>query len=331
MGVHLRKKSVILFILLTLMALLIQPIYSMPNVTYNCNKETLFVDQSGFSDNIDQQQSNHSEHAIQISNESWRFAQRFKPSYQILTKLSIFIAKQGLFPSDATITISLRKILRREMDQVEIPISSINSTGKWVECDFNFHVLDINESYYIVLQATKIDRNNFINWYFANDNPYPNGEVSFSEDNQEWSLYIDHNEFENIDLCFKTYGVENSAPQIPKKPDGPTEGQYDKPYTYSTSSLDPDENNLYYKWDWGDGEISKWIGPYDSEEKCEATHSWIVKGSYMIKVKTKDEWGIETDWSDPLTIRMKKSKIQNFQNNNFFSQLFSNIFCLNFH
>jgi hypothetical protein len=282
-----------------------------------------------FSDVVDQEQSNHSGNAIQISNDSWRFAQRFQPSLQILTKISIFISKQGSFPSDATLTVHLRKILRGEMDQFEIPISSIETNGSWIDCDFNFHVLDINESYYIVLEATNVNRNNFINWYFASDNPYPQGEVSFSEDDSEWDLYVDHNEFENIDLCFKTYGVENSAPQIPRKPDGPTEGQYDKPYTYSTFSLDPDENHLYYKWDWGDGKISDWIGPHESGEECEATHSWVIKGSYMIKVKTKDEWGIETDWSDPLTIRMKKSKIQDFQFNDLFSQLISTLFHFN--
>ena len=61
-------------------------------------------------------------------------------------------------------------------------------------------------------------------------------------------------------------------------------------------------------WDWGDGNMSDWIGPYNSGETCEASYVWSSKGSYEVKVKAKDEYGSESPWSDPLPISMPKNR-----------------------
>jgi len=53
---------------------------------------------------------------------------------------------------------------------------------------------------------------------------------------------------------------------------------------------------------------SDWIGSYESGEVCEITNMWYLKGTYEIKVKSKDRWGYESDWSDPLQVSMPKNK-----------------------
>ncbi len=100
---------------------------------------------------------------------------------------------------------------------------------------------------------------------------------------------------------------ENNAPNKPVRPTGETEGILDEEYTFTTSTIDQEGDQVYYKWDWGD-ETSGWLGPYNSGETCEASHIWDTEGSYNIKVKAKDQYGDESPWSDPLSISMPKKK-----------------------
>jgi hypothetical protein len=80
---------------------------------------------------------------------------------------------------------------------------------------------------------------------------------------------------------------------------------------YSTVGTDDDGDLLFYYFDWGDGTTSGWIGYYDSGEECSVSHMWMEEGTYEIKVKTKDLYGYESEWSDPLLVSMPKHKILN--------------------
>jgi len=102
--------------------------------------------------------------------------------------------------------------------------------------------------------------------------------------------------------------VENNEP--PNKPiiNGPTSGNINIEYTYTASADDPNGNQLYYLFDWGDGKFSEWIGLYNSGETAEASHTWDEKGDYEIRVKSKDEYAVESEWSDPLPISMPRFK-----------------------
>jgi PKD repeat protein len=104
----------------------------------------------------------------------------------------------------------------------------------------------------------------------------------------------------------------NNPPNKPAKPSGKINGKTDTPYTYTTSTTDPDEDQISYLFDWGDGTDSGWVGPYDSGATGSATHTWTSKGSYEIKVKAKDTNGAESDWSDPLAVSMPKIRGVNF-------------------
>ena len=101
----------------------------------------------------------------------------------------------------------------------------------------------------------------------------------------------------------------NNAPNKPDRPSGETSGKTNTIYTYTTRTTDTDGDQVYYLWDWGDGTQSLWLGPYDSEEEATAEHSWTTKGDYSVKVKAKDAFGGESDWSDPLPITMPKTTV----------------------
>ena len=107
---------------------------------------------------------------------------------------------------------------------------------------------------------------------------------------------------------FTTQQQQNVPPNKPNKPSGTASGKINTVYTYTTSTTDPNGDQVYYMWDWGDGSQSSWLGPYNSGVTINTTHKWTVKGSYSIKVKAKDTFGAESPWSDPLSIKMPCSQ-----------------------
>jgi hypothetical protein len=80
--------------------------------------------------------------------------------------------------------------------------------------------------------------------------------------------------------------------------------------------------------DWGEGENnSGWLGPYKSGQLVKASKSWFtLKGSTKtieVRLRAKDIYGNEGNWSDPLTIRIINYK--SYSNNMlqlFFERLF---------
>jgi hypothetical protein len=95
----------------------------------------------------------------------------------------------------------------------------------------------------------------------------------------------------------------NLPPFPPTQPTGQTKGKSGNQYLYQTNTTDLDGDEVFYQWDWGDGNFSDWLGPYASGIMASATHAWN-QGSYEIKVKAKDINGGESDWSEPLAISM---------------------------
>jgi len=101
----------------------------------------------------------------------------------------------------------------------------------------------------------------------------------------------------------------NTPPEKPQRPTGSVSGKIGAIYLYSTTTTDADSDQVYYLWDWGDGNASEWLGPFASGVPTTAQHSWTVKGDYSIKVKAKDVHGDESNWSDPLAVTMPRSQM----------------------
>jgi hypothetical protein len=94
----------------------------------------------------------------------------------------------------------------------------------------------------------------------------------------------------------------SNPPSQPDIPSGPNRGAINREYTFSTRTTDPDGDQIYYKWDWSDGQSSDWLGPYASGLTVQASHTWTQLGTYEIKVKAKDVNEATSDWSEPLNI-----------------------------
>jgi hypothetical protein len=120
--------------------------------------------------------------------------------------------------------------------------------------------------------------------------------------------YYETNLFGDPSLSFFEIKIPNKPPEKPDKPSGPSKGKTGAYLPYSTSATDPEGNQIYYLWDWGDGHQSDWIGPYNSGETINANWTYPTEGAYDIKVKAKDIEDAESNWSEPLQLTIIKSK-----------------------
>lgn len=108
------------------------------------------------------------------------------------------------------------------------------------------------------------------------------------------SIYV----FENVGL--------NQAPNTPEIT-GPSTGRTRTDYTYYVNTSDPDGDPQYISWDWGDGYTSGWLGSFDNEVKAQNMYWWLDKGTYMITVTFRDQYGAMTKGF--LEVTMPKSVI----------------------
>ncbi|KYK25111.1 hypothetical protein AYK24_05240 [Thermoplasmatales archaeon SG8-52-4] len=90
-------------------------------------------------------------------------------------------------------------------------------------------------------------------------------------------------------------GVDNSEPNPPLIT-GPSIGKPEVSYNFTFTSVDIDNDRVYYYVDWGDGQITDWVGPFDSGFGITLDHYWVEKGSYLISAKAKDTHNQESNW-----------------------------------
>ncbi|MBN2603342.1 MAG: right-handed parallel beta-helix repeat-containing protein [Candidatus Thermoplasmatota archaeon] len=103
----------------------------------------------------------------------------------------------------------------------------------------------------------------------------------------------------------------------PKKPNvvGKSNGKSGVEYQYEFEiaeenfgpGSDPFEEFVYCSVDWGDGETEE-IGPIKPGSIVLRTHSWDEKGTYIVRAKIVDSYGVETDWST-LDVKMPKNTL----------------------
>ena len=112
----------------------------------------------------------------------------------------------------------------------------------------------------------------------------------------------------------------------PEKPtiEGPSSGNAGETYTYTAVTTEPTGEQIYYKFNWGDNTESDWLGPFNSGEMVEESHTWNSRGTFKIKAKAKDINGEESEWSNPITISVSKSR--SVAINHIMSQIFTELF-----
>jgi len=109
-------------------------------------------------------------------------------------------------------------------------------------------------------------------------------------------------------------GEQSNPPAKPSSPYGPLNGGIGQTLTYSTSTTDPDTDDVYYMFDWGDGTTSTWIGPYTSGATGSTTKTWNKQGTYQVKAIAKDTHGKLSEWSDPRSVEIPRTRTR-FINN----------------
>ncbi len=120
------------------------------------------------------------------------------------------------------------------------------------------------------------------------------------------------------DIWSFTTGVNNP----PDKPTitGPKEGTAGEDYEYNFSTSDPENQDIAYKIQWGDGVSTDWTDWLPSGTKITRNHTWDEKDDYIIRCKARDIYNEESEWG-ALEVTMPKNKAFNF-NFNLLSWLF---------
>jgi PKD repeat protein len=121
--------------------------------------------------------------------------------------------------------------------------------------------------------------------------------------NYNWYTIADDgtNTTQSSTWSFTTKERRNGTPNPPNKPSGPVESYSNTSCIYETFTSDPDEDQLWYQWDWED-EISEWIGPYNSGKTISVEHKWENIGYYDVRVRAKDDEEHISSWSPILTV-----------------------------
>jgi hypothetical protein len=120
------------------------------------------------------------------------------------------------------------------------------------------------------------------------------------------------NDYTNVEFYLQStnYTVPG-APNIPNEPEGINKGKPGTSFEYSTSTTDNENDDIYYLFDWDDGSNSGWLGPFPSGLTINASHIWLNRGSYSVRVKAKDTKDHESRWSEILYVNMPKVKQYN--------------------
>ena len=128
----------------------------------------------------------------------------------------------------------------------------------------------------------------------------------------DWVDLYEPPDFEtSLDLAFVITGEDgpvNHPPNTPSKPNGPSSGEIGEWLTYSTSTTDPDGDQIRYAFDINyDGVVDYWSTSYYPSG---ATYNLNVKfgtpDTYYLRFKAEDVHGAQSDW---VSIKSKNKAI----------------------
>ena len=119
--------------------------------------------------------------------------------------------------------------------------------------------------------------------------------------------------------------MENNQP--PEKPtiDGPAKAKIRKSVKYIFQANDSDKTPISFYIDWGDGTSQETID-YEPGITVPLYHRWTKRGTYSIRAKAIDTFGLESEWAT-LTVKMPLSyDIPHFRILDWLLQRFPNTF-----
>jgi len=93
---------------------------------------------------------------------------------------------------------------------------------------------------------------------------------------------------------------------------GAVQGKPGVEYEYGFVSTDPENDNLTFDINWGDGLIETDLGPVQSGEFFTRSHTWDNPDTYTIKVRANDNYNYSSTWTEQKIIVYTKGKSSNF-------------------
>jgi hypothetical protein len=98
---------------------------------------------------------------------------------------------------------------------------------------------------------------------------------------------------------YLTVYVSEETNEPPNNPSvsGEISGESGVSYVYNVNAIDPENDDVSFMIDWGDGNITDWQGPYSSGSTQMFSHVWTSEGTFILKVKARDVFGLESDWA----------------------------------
>jgi chitodextrinase len=101
---------------------------------------------------------------------------------------------------------------------------------------------------------------------------------------------------------------QNNPPETPVKPSGPTFVEMGVEYIFMSSTYDIDEEQIRYRFDWGDGTYSNWSDFMSSNTSVSVSHYWSAISNYSIRVMAQDENGSNSSWSPVLNVTVSQAE-----------------------
>jgi outer membrane protein assembly factor BamB len=102
----------------------------------------------------------------------------------------------------------------------------------------------------------------------------------------------------------------NQPPNTPSTPNGISVGRVDSSYVFSSSTTDPEGDEIAIRFTWGDGDTSYWSSLTASGNTVSKSHYWSNSDTYYVKAQAKDLIGDTSCWSAPHSIAISYAQGQ---------------------
>jgi len=102
---------------------------------------------------------------------------------------------------------------------------------------------------------------------------------------------------------------QNNPPETSNKPLGPIFIEIDTEYIYSSSTFDVDGDQIRYRFDWDDGNISDWSDFVGSNTSLSMSYYWSSISVYAVRVIAQDVNGLNSSWSPALNVTVSQTDI----------------------
>jgi len=195
------------------------------------------------------------------------------------TKVGIFLFSPGWLP--CKYNIITRNNISNNKYGIEIYSYCKNNFVYHNKFINNFMNAKANESYY-----NKWDNGKSGNYWYNYTGKDKDGDGI-----GDTPYIICTNNIDNFPLMEPYGGFDPDAPDAPEI-NGPSRGKPGTKYDYTFSTIDPNNDDVYYYISWGDTTYEEWIGPYGSGEEVTINHTWKELSTYIITAQAKDINGL---------------------------------------